>query len=186
VRGTLNGVAALTLLLITIVLLALLAGLLRGVPAGSVATFVIRAGLTVLVWLVLQHLLLGGRVSWRLLLPGAVLAAIGQQSLSLFSALWMPHVIEQNAQRYGVIGVTFALLSWLTAVAILLVGAAVVSAELGLSRQRHLDQQHAQAEPADEAPAEQALGQAPDGPAAAEQDPAGPAAPADHFPQGPP
>jgi uncharacterized membrane protein len=64
----------------------------------------------------------------------------------------MPHVIEQNAQRYGVIGVTFGLLSWLTAVGILLVGAAVVSAELGLSRQRQLDQHKADAAPADQAP----------------------------------
>src|SRR5262245_4405126 len=162
-RGTLNGVVALTILLTQIVLLALLAGLLRGVPAGSVATFVIRTGLTVLVWLVLQHMLLGGRVSWSLLLPGAVLAAIGQQSLSLFSAVWMPHVIEQNAQRYGVIGVTFALLSWLTAVGILLVGAAVVSAELGLSRQRQLDQHSADAGPAEEGLAHGA--EAPDDPA---------------------
>jgi len=152
VRGTLNGVVALTILLTQIVLLALLAGLLRGVPAGSVATFVIRTGLTVFVWLVLQHMLLGGRISWRLLIPGAIFAAIGQQALSLFSAVWMPHVIEQNARRYGVIGVTFGLLSWLTAVGILLVGAAVVSAELGLSRQRQLDQHKADAAPADQAP----------------------------------
>jgi membrane protein len=186
VRGTLNGVAALTILLIQIVLLALLAGLLRGVPAGSVATFVIRTGVTVLVWLLLQHMLLAGRVSWRLLLPGAILAAIGQQTLSLFSALWMPHVIERNAQRYGVIGVTFAMLSWLTAVAILLVGAAVVSAELGLSRQRQLDQHHAKSESADEAPAGEAVDQASDGPAPADQGRAEEAAPADRHPHGPP
>lgn len=161
VRGTLNGVVALTILLTEIVLLALLAGLLRGVPAGSAATFVIRGGLTVLVWLVLQHMLLAGRVPWRLLVPGAILAAIGQQVLSLFSAYWMPHQIERNAQRYGVIGVTFALLSWLTVVAVLLVVAAVVSAELGLSRQRQLDKHrlasgHAPADvtPADVTPAD--------------------------------
>jgi membrane protein len=185
VRGTLNGVVALTILLTQIVLLALLAGLLRGVPAGSVATLIIRSGLTVLVWLVLQHLLLAGRISWSLLLPGAIFAAIGQQVLSLFSAFWMPHQIERNAQRYGVIGVTFALLSWLTAVALLLVGAAVVSAELGLSRQRHLDQ-HQLAEQAEEASAEEAADEAPDGPAPAEQGPGEQAAPTDRSPRGPP
>ena len=182
VRGTLNGVVALTILLTQIVLLALLAGLFRGVPAGSVATFVIRAGLTVLVRLLLQHMLLAGRVTWRLLLPGAILAAIGQQALSLFSAVWMPHVIEQNARRYGVIGVTFALLSWLTAVGILLVGAAVVSAELGLSRQRQLERHHSDAGPAKE----EAADEAPDVPARAEQGPAGHEDPADRFPHGPP
>jgi membrane protein len=185
VRGTLNGVAALTILLTEIILLSLLARLLRGVPAGSVATFVIRGGLTVLVWLVLQHMLLAGRISWRLLLPGAILAAVGQQVLSLFSAVWMPHLIERNAQRYGVIGVTFALLSWLTAVAVLLVGAAVVSAELGQSRQRQLDQHHL-AEQAEEVPADEAADEAPHGPARAEQGPGGRAPPADRSPHGPP
>lgn len=181
VRGTLNGVVALTILLTQIVLLALLAGLLRGVPAGSVATFVIRIGLTVFVWVVLQHMLLAGRISWRLLLPGALLAAVGQQGLSLLSALWMPHVIEQNAQRYGVIGVTFALLSWLTAVGVLLVGAAVVSAEMGLTRQRQLARQTADLGAAEEAPAEEATGKAMAGPGPVEQ-----ADPADRFPPGPP
>lgn len=140
VRASLNGVVALTVLLTNIVLLALLAGLLRGVPAGSVVTFLLRAGLGVLVWLVLQHLLLSGRVAWRLLLPGAITAAVGQQAVSLSSAVWMPRLIERNASRYGVIGVTFALLTWLLVVGVMLVAGAVVSAELG--RQRRPEGDH--------------------------------------------
>jgi membrane protein len=134
VRGSLNGVVALTVLLTNIVLLALLAGLLRGVPAGSIVTFLFRAGLSVLVWLVLQHLLLSGRVGWRPLLPGAIIAAVGQQAVSLSSAVWMPRLIEQNASRYGVIGVTFALLTWLLVIGVMLVAGAVVSAEMGGQR----------------------------------------------------
>ncbi|HKA67941.1 MAG TPA: YhjD/YihY/BrkB family envelope integrity protein [Actinomycetes bacterium] len=130
-RGTLNGAAALSLLLTQLLLLSLLASMLRGIPAGSVITFVIRVGLAVGLWLLLQHLLLGGRVQWRLLVPGAIAAAAGQQALSLFSAVWMPNLIERNADRYGVIGVTFALLSWLTVLGIMLVAAAVIGAELG-------------------------------------------------------
>lgn len=130
-RGTLNGAAALSVLLTQLVLLSLLASVLRGIPAGSVLTFIIRAGLAVGLWLVLQHLLLGGRVAWRLLVPGAIATAAGQQALSLFSAVWMPNLIERNADRYGVIGVTFALLSWLTILGIMLVAAAVIGAELG-------------------------------------------------------
>jgi uncharacterized BrkB/YihY/UPF0761 family membrane protein len=95
---------------------------------------VFRAGLAVGLWLLLQHLLLGARVRWRLLLPGAIAAAVGQQALSLFSAVWMPNLIERNADRYGVIGVTFALLSWLTVLGIMLVAAAVLGAELGGAR----------------------------------------------------
>ncbi|HKE49927.1 MAG TPA: YhjD/YihY/BrkB family envelope integrity protein, partial [Actinomycetes bacterium] len=130
-RGTLNGAAALSVLLTQLILLSLLASLLRGIPAGSAITFILRACLAVGLWLLLQHLLLGGRVAWRLLVPGAIAAAAGQQALSLFSAVWMPNLIERNADRYGVIGVTFALLSWLTVLGILLVAAAVIGAELG-------------------------------------------------------
>jgi membrane protein len=131
VRGTLNGAAALSVLLTQLLLLSLLASVLRGIPAGSAITFVVRAGLAVGLWLLLQHLLLGGRVRWQLLLPGAIAAAVGQQAISLFSAFWMPNLIERNADRYGVIGVTFALLSWLTLLGIMLVAAAVIGAELG-------------------------------------------------------
>lgn len=132
-RGTLNGVVALTFLLTQVFLLSLLASLLRGLPAASVVTIALRAVVAVGLWLLLQHLLLGGRIRWRRLLPGALAAGIGQQAVTLFSAVWMPNLIERNAERYGVIGVTFALLSWLTGIAIVLVAAAVISAELGRS-----------------------------------------------------
>jgi membrane protein len=46
--------------------------------------------------------------------------------------VYVPHLIEVDAQRYGVIGVAFAIVSWLVIVAYLLVGTAVVGAELGL------------------------------------------------------
>jgi membrane protein len=133
-RGTLNGAAALSVLLMQLLLLSLLASVLRGIPAGSAITFVIRAVLAVGLWLLLQHLLLGGRVGWRILLPGAIAAAAGQQAVTLSSAVWMPNLIERNADRYGVIGVTFALLSWLTVLGIMLVAAAVIGAELGGAR----------------------------------------------------
>src|SRR4029453_11659532 len=94
-RGTINGTAALSVLLTQLVLLSLLASVLRGVPAGSVITFVIRAGLSVGLWLLLQHLLLGARVRWRLLLPGAIAAAVGPQGLSLFSPLCVPKLVRE-------------------------------------------------------------------------------------------
>jgi membrane protein len=110
-------------------LLSLLASVLRGIPAGSAITFVVRAGLAVGLWLLLQHLLLGGRVRWQLLLPGATQrrGPAGDQPVL---RLLMPNLIERNADRYGVIGVTFALLSWLTVLGIMLVAAAVMAQSL--------------------------------------------------------
>ncbi|WP_203781227.1 hypothetical protein [Paractinoplanes rishiriensis] len=49
----------------------------------------------------------------------------------MYSALWMPRLIEINAGRYGVIGITFAMLTWLIVVGFCVVVVAVISAELG-------------------------------------------------------
>ena len=43
----------------------------------------------------------------------------------------MPRVIETNAGQYGIIGITFALLTWLIVVCLCLVVAAVIGAEIG-------------------------------------------------------
>jgi len=130
-RGTLGGAGALALLLTQILLLSLVAGFLRQAPAGSVLEFLVRACASSALWIALQHLLLGGRVAWRRLLPGAIVAGVGQQGVAALSTLWIPTVIANNATRYGAIGVSFALLSWLVLISIVLVVAAAVSVELG-------------------------------------------------------
>jgi membrane protein len=133
-RGTVHGLAALGILLSQIMLLSLLASLLREVAGGTLLTFVGRSALAVALWLTLQYVLLGRRIPWPRLLPGALVAGLGQQLVSAASAVWMPHLITTNTARYGVIGVAFALLSWLLVVAVVLVVAAAVSGELGSSQ----------------------------------------------------
>ncbi len=130
-RGTVDGLAALGILLSQILLLSLLAGLLREFPGGSIITFVVRSAVATLVWLALQYVLLSRRVPWRLLIPGALVGGIGQQVVNAASAVWMPILITTNTIRYGVIGVAFSLLSWLLVIAFVLVVAAVISGELG-------------------------------------------------------
>ena len=92
---------------------------------------VVRIVVNTAVWLLLQRLLLSRRVPIRRLLPGSIVIAAGSAILSLYSALWMPRVIESNAGKYGIIGITFALLTWLIVVCLCLVVAAVISAEIG-------------------------------------------------------
>jgi membrane protein len=135
-RGTVHGLAGLALMLSQIVALALLTRLLHRLPSGGVLSVLLPAPVAVLLWLQLQRLLLSGRVPrWRLL-PGALVAGAGQIVISVYSKIWMPHLISENAERYGVIGVTFALLTWLIVVSAGMVIAAVVSAEAG---QRQVD-----------------------------------------------
>jgi hypothetical protein len=60
-----------------------------------------------------------------------VAAGAGQQVVAELSTFWIPRLIENNATRYGTIGVSFALLSWLVVISIVLVAAAAASVELG-------------------------------------------------------
>ena len=60
-----------------------------------------------------------------------MVAGAGQIVVSMSSALWMPQVVSTNTARYGLIGVTLALVTWLIVLAAAVVAGAVVSAELG-------------------------------------------------------
>jgi membrane protein len=86
------------------------------------------------VWTATPYLLLGRRISWRVLMPGAVLAAVGMTGLAASSVIWFPRTLAASADQFGVMGVAFALLSWLVAAGFVLViaatGGAVTSERL--------------------------------------------------------
>lgn len=85
----------------------------------------------VAMWWWTPYLLLGGRVRWRALLPGAVLTALGQLILSSVSAVFVPRMIRSNEQQYGTIGTVFAVESWLVIVCGVFVVGAAFGAALG-------------------------------------------------------
>ncbi|MER5947390.1 YhjD/YihY/BrkB family envelope integrity protein [Streptomyces sp. NPDC001904] len=68
---------------------------------------------SVLLWWWTQHLLLGGRVPWLPLLPGALLTGVGVVSLSWASHLYMPRALNRSLAEFGPFGLVFSLLSWL-------------------------------------------------------------------------
>jgi membrane protein len=84
--------------------------------------------LSALAWLATPYVLLGRRMSWRRLLPGAVIASLGMSVFGVFSAIYLPHSVSSSAGRFGAIGVAFAILSWLVMAGFVLVGAAAAGA----------------------------------------------------------
>jgi membrane protein len=78
----------------------------------------------VVAWLFTPYILLGRRLPWRRLLPGAVLTAFGMTMLGIFSLVYLPHSIDTSARQFGTIGVAFALLGWLVLAGFVLVGSA--------------------------------------------------------------
>jgi membrane protein len=77
-----------------------------------------------------QHFLLRGAVGWRQLIPGAVAMTIGLVGLRAFAAVWLSNAITYNASRYGPLGIVFMLLTWLTALSIVMLGGPVLGAAL--------------------------------------------------------
>ncbi len=90
------------------------------------------------IWLVTPHLLLGGRIAWRQLVPSALLTAFGMTCVGIWSVIWMPHTLAASARQFGVIGIGFAMLTWFVAAACVLVvattGGAMIAERLGRGR----------------------------------------------------
>lgn len=82
-------------------------------------------GGALMIGLVTPYLLLGRRVAVRRLLLQAALTALGITLLGVWTALYMPHAIGTSAASYGVIGVAFAMLTWLWGLGFVLVLATV-------------------------------------------------------------
>jgi len=73
-----------------------------------------------------QRLLLGGRIRWRALLPGAVATVIGLLGLRVFSRLVFSPLIASNAVTYGPVGTVLVIQSWLVGVGVVVFGGALV------------------------------------------------------------
>lgn len=94
----------------------------RRSPAGGLAA---ALSAVLFVWWS-QRLLLGGRVRWRALLPGAVVTVVGLLGLRLFSRLVFSPLIASNTVTYGPFGTVLVLQSWLVGVGVVVFGGALV------------------------------------------------------------
>ncbi|MEV8100141.1 YhjD/YihY/BrkB family envelope integrity protein [Streptomyces sp. TLI_235] len=73
-----------------------------------------------------QHFLLGGRIGWRVLLPGALATTAGLGGLRVFSALVFDPMVVSNAESYGTVGVLLVVESWLIGVGFVFYGGALL------------------------------------------------------------
>ncbi|MEV6940842.1 YhjD/YihY/BrkB family envelope integrity protein [Streptomyces sp. NPDC051172] len=92
------------------------APLRSGFGSGAAIGWALSLLSAVLLWWWSQHLLLGGRIGWRSLLPGALLAGTGTVVLSWAALLFVPTAMERSLKNFGPLGPVFTFLSWLIAV----------------------------------------------------------------------
>ncbi|OIK27344.1 hypothetical protein VT52_012165 [Streptomyces malaysiense] len=70
------------------------------------------------------------RVAWRDLIPFGITGAVAIAAYSVGATLYLPHLFNASAQRYGVVGAVFAMISALFAVMLCIVGASVMGREI--------------------------------------------------------
>ncbi|WP_371614375.1 ribonuclease BN [Streptomyces sp. NBC_00454] len=73
-----------------------------------------------------QRLLLGGRVPWTALMPGAVATMLGLFGLRIFSRLVFSPLIASSAVTYGPFGTVLVLQTWLVGIGVVVFGGALV------------------------------------------------------------
>jgi membrane protein len=129
-KGFGYGLLGAAVLVAEVSALLLMAPVLSRLPGGLFLTLVVQTIAAGLLWWPVQRLLLGARIAWRALLPGAVVAGVGQIAVTVASGMYLPAAIGHDAARYGLIGVAFVLVTWLIGLGLLLVIAAVLSAEI--------------------------------------------------------
>ncbi|MFF0447556.1 YhjD/YihY/BrkB family envelope integrity protein [Streptomyces sp. NPDC004609] len=93
-----------------------------GAAGGALADLI---GTFLFFW-ISQRLLLGGRVRWRALVPGAVATALFMLGLRVFSQLVFSPLIASNAVTYGPFGTVLVIQSWLVGVGVVVYGGALV------------------------------------------------------------
>lgn len=129
-RGAASALLGLAVFLAGVVLLFLTRALARVLPSGWLLSAPATAVAAVLLWTSVPWLLLDRRIGWRRLLPTGVLAAAGTAAYGLATAVYMPRLFESYSVRYGLFGVTLALVGWLLSLALVVVCAAVAGVEV--------------------------------------------------------
>lgn len=111
--------------------------LLRDGAAQSAVRIMLVSLLGVLFFWWGQHFLLGERVPWSALLPGAVATMAGLGGLRWFSDQVFSPLIVSNAITYGAVGTVLIVQSWLIGVGFVVFGGALLGRHVHETRRRH-------------------------------------------------
>ena len=130
VRASLYAAVALGALLLELVLLSFIRSLLREIPFDWAAGLTGSLLSSIVVWTSIPWLLLNRRVAWQRLLPAGILAGVLSTLWGYATTVYMPALMTSYSDRYGLFGVTIALVGWLLCISFIIVASTVVAAEL--------------------------------------------------------
>jgi membrane protein len=130
VRRSMNAAFGLAALVLELALLYFARRLIGALPIPAGLSWVLAALVNLVLWTSVPWLLVDRRIPWRRLLPSGLIAGIAVALYGVASTVYMPALIENYSRRYGIFGVTLALVGWLLAVSFIVVVATVLGAEL--------------------------------------------------------
>ncbi|HEX6249394.1 MAG TPA: YhjD/YihY/BrkB family envelope integrity protein [Nocardioidaceae bacterium] len=130
VRGSFNAALGLAVLLVEIALLYFLRTLVRALPFDWALGLPLSVLASLALWTSVPFLLLDRRVPWQRLFPAGALAGTAVSLYGVATTFYMPRLMTSYSERYGLFGVTVAIVGWLLCVAIILVATTVIAAEL--------------------------------------------------------
>ncbi|WP_028660689.1 YhjD/YihY/BrkB family envelope integrity protein [Nocardioides insulae] len=128
-RSTMLSLLGVGLLVVMGASIAFVARAYREVLGGLPGVVLVQFVISVVLWVLCILLFTSFRATWRLALPGAIYAAVAQIVCGWVVQIYMPRLIVIDVMRYGAIGFSFALISWLLVVAVMVASIAVVSGE---------------------------------------------------------
>jgi YihY family inner membrane protein len=102
--------------------------------AGVLARIVVALVFNVALFMTAFKVLTAADVTWRVLLPGVIVAAVGLQLLQYFGGFYVAHALKKTGPLYGVFALVLGLLAWLYLAAQL----TVYSAEINVVKARRL------------------------------------------------
>jgi membrane protein len=114
-----------------VVLVRLLSHVADSLPAEQFWGWLVPLTVDTAVALAVPWLLLAGRMSVRLLLPGAVAFGLIMLAVRPTTSVFLPRALEASADRYGTIGVAFTYIAWLYALSFCFLVAALVGQVIG-------------------------------------------------------
>ena len=136
VRGSLNAVMGLLALLLEFMVLYLFLSVIRNLPFDRALQLPLSWAASLVLWTTIPWLLLDRQVGWRRLAVGGALTATCATLYGVATTVYMPPLMESYSARYGLFGVTIALVGWLLCIAVLVVASTVVAAELDRAPER--------------------------------------------------
>ena len=125
-RSLWRWVAAVLGLVASLLAVRGLGRLVEGVPPTGAWSVAVAFASDLAICLFVPWVLLAGGVRARLLLPGALIAAVVNVAVRPATLAWFPNALEESADHYGSIGVAFTYLAMLYSVALGFLATAIV------------------------------------------------------------